>query len=347
MDTRSPFDAIRHTQPSTAVAVFGGAGFVGSALVRCLVAEGYAVTVVDNFFSGSKAHIAEIPGLGPITTMDALDYAAVRDYLSAIRPGLVVNCVGDAFIPSAYDRPDRFLDINVRVTLNLLRAAAESRVERLLHLSSTEVYGDHGAQACTEEAALAPENTYAVSKLAADRLCYTFALEHGLCTVIARLFNAYGPRETHPYIVPEIISQLSRGSELKLGNLSAERDLTYVDDTAAALSALLRIPVQKGEVFNVGSGEVVSVRRLAEILGEVMGRGNISCSVDPHRLRPRDLNRLCCDASKLRSRTGWVPKVGLREGLERTFTWFKENERRWIWQRRFDPIDTTRPEVGA
>lgn len=316
------------------IVVFGGAGFVGSALVRRLVCERHAVSVVDNFYHGSPQHLAGIPELGSVTELDALDYPLLRDYMIRTRPDMVINCIGDTFIPSAYEIPERFLDLNVRATLNLLRASAEVKVKRLLHLSSTEVYGDNAANACTELAPLAPENTYAVSKMAADRLCHTFALEHELPTVIARLFNTYGPRETHPYLVPEVIAQLSRGNELSLGNLDAERDLTYVDDTAAALEALLWIPVQRAEVFNIGSGEVASVRTLARLLATLMGHDSVTISVDDRRLRRRDLDRLCCDSTKLRTRTGWMPRVGLERGLEMTIKWFKENGARWLWQDR-------------
>ena len=316
------------------IVVLGGAGFIGSALVRRLVQQRHAVYVVDNFFHGSARNLADIPEVEPVTELDALDYSSLRSYMTRVVPDIVVNCIGDTFIPSAYAMPERFLDLNVRTTLNVLRASADVKVKRVLHLSSTEVYGDNAATACTELAALAPENTYAVSKLAADRLCYTFALEHGLPTVIARLFNAYGPRETHPYIVPEIIAQLSVSNNVSLGNLAAERDFTYVDDTAAALDALLWVPVQRGEVFNIGSGKVISVGALARLLGALMGHGSITISVEDRRLRRRDLDRLCCDPEKLRTRTGWSPGVGLERGLEMTLEWFKENGSRWLWQER-------------
>jgi nucleoside-diphosphate-sugar epimerase len=321
--------------------VLGGAGFIGSALVRRLVRQRHAVSVIDNFFHGSPQHLADIPELGSITELDALDYPRLRDYMIATAPDVVVNCVGDTFIPSAYDMPERFLDLNVRTALNVLRASGEAKVTRLLHLSSTEVYGDNAADACTELAPLAPENTYAVSKMAADRLCYTFALEHGLPTVIARLFNTYGPRETHPYIVPEIVAQLSVGSSVSLGNLDAERDFTYVDDTAAALDALLWIPVAKAEVFNIGSGDVVSIRALAQLLGKLMGHDSITVNVDGGRLRRRDLDRLCCNSTKLRTRTGWAPRVGLERGLGMTIEWFESNGSRWLWQ------DRLRDRLGA
>lgn len=319
------------------IAVLGGAGFVGSALVRRLVRAGHAVAVVDNFFHGSRQNLADIAGLGAVIELDALDYPALRDFLAATSPDVVVNCIGDTFIPSAYEVPERFLDLNIRTALNVLRACAAAHTGRLLHLSSTEVYGDNGANACTERAALAPENTYAVSKLAADRLCYTFAVEHGVPTVIARLFNTYGPRETHPYIVPEIIAQLSVSNCLSLGNLDAERDFTYVDDTAAALEALMWIPAEPGEVFNIGSGEVVAVRTLAQMLGVSMGHGSINISVRERRLRRRDLARLCCDSTKLRTRTGWEPGVGLEQGLALTVEWFRQNGLRWPWQDRLAP----------
>jgi nucleoside-diphosphate-sugar epimerase len=316
------------------IVVFGGAGFVGSALVRRLMLERHTVFVVDNFFHGSPQNLAGIPRLGSATQLDALDFQLLQDYMTRTVPDVVINCIGDTFIPSAYDVPDRFLDLNVRATLNVLRASAEVKVKRFLHLSSTEVYGDNASNACTELAPLAPENTYAVSKLAADRLCYTFSLEHGLPTVIARLFNGYGPRETHPYIVPEIIAQLSVSNQLLLGNIDAERDLTYVDDIAMALNALLWIPVERGEAFNIGSGEVVSVHTLARLLGTLMGHDSVTISVSDRRLRRRDLNRLCCDSTKLRARTGWMPRVDLRHGLEMTIAWFKRNGSRWLWQSR-------------
>ena len=330
------------------IVVLGGAGFIGSSLVRRLVRRGHAVSVVDNYFHGSARHLAGIPEVGPVTELDALDYPSLRTYMARVEPDIVVNCIGDTFIPSAYDMPERFLDLNVRTTLNVLRASADTKVKRVLHLSSTEVYGDNAATACTESAALAPENTYAVSKLAADRLCYTFGLEHGLPTVIARLFNAYGPRETHPYIVPEIIAQLSVSNKVSLGNLDAERDFTYVDDTAAALDALLWIPVEKGEVFNIGSGKVISIGDLARLLGALMGRESIHISVDNRRLRRRDLDRLCCDPEKLRTRTGWTPGVGIERGLGMTLEWFKENGSRWLWQERLqDSLGQDRPRLST
>ena len=135
---------------------------------------------------------------------------------------------------------------------------------------------------------------------------------------------------------------------MSLGNLAAERDFTYVDDTAAALDALLWVPVQKGEVFNIGSGKVISIGALARLLGALMGHASITISVEDRRLRRRDLERLCCDPEKLRTRTGWTPSVGLEHGLEMTLTWFKENGSRWLWQERLqDSLGQDRPQLST
>jgi nucleoside-diphosphate-sugar epimerase len=150
--------------------------------------------------------------------------------------------------------------------------------------------------------------------------------------VIARIFNCYGPRETHPYVVPEIVSQLHRGNRLRLGNVDACRDLTFVQDTAAALVALLRADLPDGEPVNVGSDNSVSVRGLADTLARIMNVRGLGIEEDPARLRRRDIDWFRCDNTLLRERTGWHPRVGLDEGLRLTVTWFLEHGGRWSWE---------------
>jgi nucleoside-diphosphate-sugar epimerase len=242
------------------------------------------------------------------------------------------HCIGDTFVPEAYDFPQRFFERNVGTTLNLLRAAKETgMVRRVLYVSSTEVYGETGTERTDECSDLQPLNTYAVSKLAADRLCYTYYLEHSLPVIVARIFNCYGPRATHPYIVPEIIRQLHEGPRLRLGNLKAERDFTYVEDTARALVAVMASNLPNGDVVNVGSGRAYSVASLVKQLARIMGVTDVQVEVDPSRLRRRDITRFCADNSKLRRATGWEPHVSLDAGLELTVDWFRENGCRWSW----------------
>jgi nucleoside-diphosphate-sugar epimerase len=150
--------------------------------------------------------------------------------------------------------------------------------------------------------------------------------------VTARIFNCYGPRETHPYIIPEIIAQLDRGFVVSLGNIKAERDLTYVHDTALALIAVMESDLPNGDVVNVGSDTTYRVEWLAYKIAELMGVPNMEIRHNPRRLRRLDLNHLQCDNAKLRRYTDWSPKVGIDEGLRRTIEWYRDNGRRWCWE---------------
>jgi nucleoside-diphosphate-sugar epimerase len=211
-------------------------------------------------------------------------------------------------------------------------AARHFDVERLLYVSTTEIYGEAQTVPMDESHPVAPYNTYAVSKLAADRLCYTFNKEHGVPVIIARIFNSYGPRETEPYVVPEIITQLAKGPVVRLGNIKARRDLTYVADTSRGLMAALCSDIPNGEAVNVGSGKACTVEELVHALGETMGVGAVQIEIDPRRMRHHDIQLFICDASKLRSATGWEPKVSLAEGLKKTVDWFNSHGQRWCWE---------------
>jgi nucleoside-diphosphate-sugar epimerase len=314
------------------VMVAGGAGFVGSAVVRELLAHGADVVVFDSYLHGIPENVAELSPHVRVVVGDALDEWKLAQALRSHGVDYIIDCIGDTFVPMAYDMPQRFFDINLRATYNLLQACRISSVKRMLYVSSTEVYGDTGGRKVSEVTPLAPVNTYAVSKLAADRLCHTFHIEHGVPVVIARIFNCYGPRETQPYIVPELIAQLHRGPVLRLGNIDAERDLTYVHDTARALIALLRSEIPDGDAVNVGSDVSFSVRWLAETIADIMKISPVVIERDPERLRRRDIDRFRCDNEKLVRYTGWAPAVSIHDGLEQTVSWFRENGCRWSFE---------------
>jgi nucleoside-diphosphate-sugar epimerase len=205
-------------------------------------------------------------------------------------------------------------------------------VSRVLYVSSAEVYGEPATRPMKEDHQLNPLNTYAVSKLAADRLCYTFLKEHDIPVLIARIFNCYGPRETEPYVIPEIITQLSKGSVLYLGNVEAKRDFTYVADTAKGLIATICSSIPDGEAVNIGSGRAYSIKELVDMVAALMEREPYEIRVDRRRLRKHDINVFHCDNSRLREATGWRPTVDIPEGLSRTIDWFNTHGKRWSWE---------------
>ena len=314
------------------ILVAGGAGFVGSALVRLLAGQGHRVVVLDNLFSGVRENVSGLGANVRLVEGDVLEDAVLDEVFRTERPDLVFNLIGDTFVPSAYRHPRRFFRINTEGCLNLLLAAARHGVRRMVYVSSTEVYGTVREQPIREDAALLPVNTYAVSKLAADRLCHTFFHEHGVPVIIARIFNAYGPRETQPYVVPEIIRQLVRGPVVRLGDTSTRRDLTFVDDTARGLVALLGSDLPDGEAFHVGSGAAYEIAEVARICGRLLGHEAVRIERDERRLRRYEIDEFRCDASALRQATGWRPEVPLEEGLRRTIAWYESHGRRWAWE---------------
>lgn len=316
------------------ILVAGGAGFVGSTLVRCLLDKGANVWSFDDYSIGREYHLPQHPNLVALKG-DACNLDEVIDLFEHAEFELVYHCIGDTYVPEAYDFPERFFARNLNTTLNFLKAAkSHSSLERMLYVSSTEVYGETNEEFSSEACNLLPSNTYAVSKLAADRLCYTYGIEHNVPVIIARIFNSYGPRATHEYIIPEIIRQLHNGPILELGNVDAERDFTFVEDTANGLIHLSCSNLPHGDVANIGSSRAISVRDLAALIGQIMGIDEIELKCDPARLRRNEVDRFCADSSKLRAATGWQPTVALEDGLRKTIEWYRENGQKWAWMSR-------------
>jgi nucleoside-diphosphate-sugar epimerase len=311
--------------------VAGGAGFVGSAVVRELLKAGSSVVCFDNYLHGHPSHVSGLTGPLEVIHGDVCDDWLVHKAIQSNNVEYIIDCVGDTFVPTAYNMPERFFEINVGGTLHLLKAARALKIKKMLYVSSTEVYGRVDKK-CSEETPINPANTYAVSKAAADRLCYTYFLEHRVPVVVARIFNCYGPRETEPYVIPEIITQLHRGSRIALGNIKAVRDFTFVHDTAKALISVLASDIPNGTAINVGSDTTFSVEWLAQSLAEIMDVRPLEIVTDPARLRRYDIPQFRCDNRKLRQYTGWEPKVGIEEGLRITVDWFRQNGARWSWE---------------
>ncbi|MFC1631554.1 NAD-dependent epimerase/dehydratase family protein [Candidatus Omnitrophota bacterium] len=313
------------------VMVTGGAGFIGSALVRELLKQRANVIVYDNFLSGDITNLAEVKDAIKIIKRDILD-PGFKQVLQDNGVEYLFNLAAEPYIPHCYYRPDKFFEVNANGALNVLLACRDVKVKRMIQYSTSEVYGSARVTPMNEEHPTFPLSTYAVSKLAADRLCFTLHHEQQIPVTILRQFNVFGPRETQPYIIPEIITQLDKSNQVKLGNILARRDLTYVEDAVRASVALMQCEQAKGEVINLGTGVDHSVEEMAQVIGELLGHQKIDIVIDKPRLRPLDVDRLVCDSSKLEQLIGWKPQSDLRRGLESTIKHFREIGNKWIWE---------------
>jgi dTDP-glucose 4,6-dehydratase len=233
-------------------------------------------------------------------------------------------------IPFSYHSPDTYVDTNVKGTLNVLQAARELGVKRVIHTSTSEVYGTAQFVPITEEHPLQGQSPYSATKIAADQLAYSFYASFGLPVVIARPFNTYGPRQSARAVIPTIISQIANGNrQIKLGAVSPTRDFNFVQDTVAGFMAALNSDQGLGEVINFGSNFEVSIGDTAQLIAEVMN-ADIEIITDEERIRPEksEVERLWADNQKAKQLFGWEPSYGGREGFKRglaeTAKWLSE-----------------------
>jgi NAD dependent epimerase/dehydratase len=225
-------------------------------------------------------------------------------------------------IPYSYHSPDSYVDTNVKGTLNVLQAARELSVKRVIHTSTSEVYGTARFVPITEEHPLQGQSPSAATKIAADQLAYSFYASFGLPVVIARPFNTYGPRQSARAVIPTIITQIANGQrQIKLGAVSPTRDFNYVQDTVAGFIAALNSEQGLGEVVNFGSNFEISIHDTAQLIAEAMN-AEIEIITDEARLRPEnsEVDRLWADNDKAKQLFGWQPSYGGREGFRRGLT---------------------------
>jgi len=315
------------------VLVTGADGFIGSHLVEALVAKGFDVRafVFYNSFNswGWLDH-------APKKVRDALDVFAgdIRDPhgVKAAMKGCdaVLHLAALIAIPFSYHSPDSYVDTNVKGTLNVLQAARELGTKRVVHTSTSEVYGTARFVPITEEHPLQGQSPYSASKIGADQLAFAFHASFGLPVVIARPFNTYGPRQSARAVIPTIITQIAAGArEIKLGATSPTRDFSFVEDTCSAFIAVLESSAGAGEVANFGANFEISVGETASLIAEVMGR-DIRVVTDAARLRPKEseVERLWSDNAKASRLFGWRPayagREGFKRGLARTAEWFAD-----------------------
>jgi NAD dependent epimerase/dehydratase len=231
-------------------------------------------------------------------------------------------------IPYSYHSPDTYVDTNIKGTLNILQAARELGVKKVVHTSTSEVYGTGRFVPMTEEHPLQGQSPYSATKIAADQLAYSFYASFGLPVTIIRPFNTFGPRQSARAVIPTAITQIAAGHrEIKLGALSPTRDFSYVLDTVQGFISVAEADNTLGEVINCGSNFEISIGDTVKLIAELMG-ADIEIKTDDIRVRPElsEVNRLWCDNQKIERITGFKPKTTLRQGLEKTIEWFTDSE---------------------
>ncbi len=307
------------------VCVIGGAGFLGSHLVDYLIEEKNCyVLVLDNLISGLKKHVH------PKAEFIWYDIRDDEHELVGLLKGheieYVFNYAAEPYIPESFERPKHFFVINALAVLNVLNACQKSGIKKILQVSSAEIYGDMKGK-ITEKDMVVAHSTYGVSKMAADGLVQVRWREGGVPAVAMRQFNCVGEKETHEYVIPEIINQLSNGPTVRLGNNSF-RDFQYAGDAVRMAVELLE-KGEPGEVYNMGSEDGIQIYDLAHLIGKLMGHEKIEIITDQKRVRPWEIWHLQSDNSKLYSIIDYRPKVKLEEALKKTIKYFYDNNKKW------------------
>ena len=312
------------------VLVTGGCGFIGSALVRELRTRHYnaRIRVIDSLCTGTPDNLE---GLGvELIEGDILEAEKLQRALDNI--DIVFHLAALPFIPFSYQDPSSHFRVNAGGSMELFKGALSSGVRLVVYVSTCEVYGIAQSVPTNEAHPTNPVSIYAASKLAAEKVAYALYKEHGLQVVILRPFNTYGPRDSFPRVLPELISQLHKGKELILGNIEASRDFNYVEDVARGVLLAASASAAVGRVINLCSGIETSIRDLAMLVARTVGVNDYRFTVDAARLRRYDVDRFLGDGALARELLGWEPEVPLQEGIDRTVRWYRESGR-WLWER--------------
>ncbi|MFD7497392.1 GDP-mannose 4,6-dehydratase [Streptomyces sp. NPDC059832] len=310
------------------VLVTGAEGFIGSTLVDLLVELGANVRAFVHYKpyaeKGNLAHLMSHPSVETIAG-DVRDAGRVSDAVAGC--DTVFHLAALIGIPYSYDSPGAYVQTNVVGTENIAEACRRHSVRRLVHTSTSEVYGTALTVPIDETHPLQPQSPYSASKIGADMTALSHRHAFDLPVTVVRPFNTYGPRQSARAVIPTILAQLHAGArEIKLGSLTPTRDFTYVTDTARGFLAVAECDRALGEVVNLGSGREISIGDLAQALITASGR-EASVVVDPARLRPSgsEVERLLSDNSRAREWAGWQPETSLGEGLKSTSKWVAEN----------------------
>jgi NAD dependent epimerase/dehydratase len=314
------------------VLVTGSDGFIGSHLTEALVRAGHDVRafVLYNSFNSwgwLDECAADVAGHFEVHAGDVRDPHGVRAAVADC--DVVLHLAALIAIPYSYQSPDAYVETNIRGTLNVLQAARDLGVERLIHTSTSEVYGTARSVPITEDHPLQAQSPYSATKIGADHLALAFHSSFDLPVTVLRPFNTYGPRQSARAVIPTVITQIAAGERrIRLGAIHPTRDFNYVADTVAAFLAAIRAEGAVGEVINIGSDFEVSIGETARMIADVMG-AEIEIVTAPDRLRPvhSEVERLWASNAKARELLEWAPEYGgadgFRRGMEETVAWFR------------------------
>ena len=309
------------------VLVTGADGFIGSRLVEMLVSKGYKVRALSQYNSFNNwGWLEDTPCKDKIEILTG----DIRDphYCKYITKDIdiIFHLAALIAIPYSYVAPDSYVDTNIKGTLNICQAAKENGNIRVIHTSTSEVYGTAQYVPIDENHPTQPQSPYSATKIAADAMAMSFYNAFDLPVTIARPFNTYGPRQSARAVIPTIVTQISNGvKEIKLGDVTPTRDFNYVDDTCRGFIALAECDESIGETVNIGSNFEISIGDTLNLIKELMN-SDVEFVVDENRIRPSksEVFRLWCDNSKIKELTGFKPQVNIKEGLQKTIDWITQ-----------------------
>jgi NAD dependent epimerase/dehydratase len=311
------------------VVVTGAGGFIGSHLCEELARQGASLRALVRYNSrGTYGWLEDSPLelrrsieilQGDLRDPDTVD-RLVKPCQYVFHLGAIIS------IPYSYIAPTEVAQVNVGGTQNILNACLRHGVQRLVHTSSSEVFGTAQYVPIDEEHPLHAQSPYSATKIAADKLVESYASSFDVPAVTVRPFNTYGPRQSARAVIPTIIVQLLGKKTLKLGSLTPTRDFTYVGDTVAGMIAAMNAPDAAGNNFNLGTGTEIAIGDLITLIGEVLGTKSLG-DRDPSRVRPEksEVERLLSDNSRARALLNWQPQISLKEGLRLTIAWFESH----------------------
>ena len=309
------------------VLVTGAGGFIGSHLVEALVKKGCNVRAFVHYNSFNRWGWLDYVDKNTKNSIeifagDVRDPNGVKEAMKNI--DVVFHLAALIGIPYSYHSPDTYVDTNIKGTLNILQAARDFNVEKVIHTSTSETYGTAQFVPIAEDHPINPQSPYAATKAGADFLALTFYRSFNLPVAVIRPFNTYGPRQSARAVTPTIITQVKSGEKkIKIGSLHPTRDFTYVKDTAEGFIKIAESDNSLGKVLNAGNNDEISIKNLAELIAKLL-KAEIEIITDENRLRPEqsEVERLWADTKKIKELTAWHPEYTLEEGLKETIKWF-------------------------